>query len=236
MAVNFTRKDYAVTTVVAPSYTGGLQLILNKFNVEVGDELLFVFVMKNCVIRMYDRTKELVKDAIVTDYNPASGGWENPTYDRDYDDSSYTRYRVGAAVTDADLRIYDLGSVGERYLRFSFAANAETALKLYSSIDGATWELVAGPPSGSGIVRKTFRYLKFVLTASPTVVRYVYINYVEAFNVADPLVQLTQEFGDYIFVHANSGKMVFIEGERIGYAVYRFRKIEQTLRRGVIEI
>ena len=237
MASGFSRRDYAVVTTIGTTCVSGVVVILNKLLVEASDEYLFIFGLRNGFVRVYDRSKELVKDASVTTYSPGSGVWTNPDYDRDYNRDTAAVYTINEVIPESTLRIYDLGSVAERYLYYRLGRDSGTGLALYISTDGSSWQLVTGVAitGAERVERKTFRYIKLT-TSAYEVPKSIYIHAIEAYDVNDPVAEFSQLFNDYVLTHYDSVKTVIADAERVCYALYRFRKTELTFRRGVVEI
>jgi hypothetical protein len=206
-------------------------LLFNKLIMRKGRRR-YINVGEGAYIYVYTKDKDKTQTATITDYVSIS----NPTADRDWNDGTRAERSTPAGTTE-DIRLYDYGVNKERYIYFNVygPAVADNYIALAISEDGVTWiDIYRSTGGGAGLVRRTFRYIKWYCINNTAYARTTGINTLEVFDTDDYTLRLEKTYNLDIY---DDLVWIIIDGSNpVYYYVYDISDVKETVSEGLLEV
>jgi hypothetical protein len=229
----YRRTVKSVTEVVAETLGTPPIGLFNKLLMRRGRRR-YINVGPGAYIYVFTRDNDKSQTATITDYVDLGGS----TADRDWDDSTFVGYNISGGTT-VDLRLYDYGSVKERFAYALVWSNSPYATSYVSySEDGSTWYTlvsVAGAAvSASALKKVRFRYLKWWGKNTSSDLWTIRVMSVEVFDPDDYTYRVE---GSYIVDMYDIPLWIIIDAPNpVYYYAYDVSDVKVTLTEGDVEL
>jgi hypothetical protein len=229
----YKRITKAFTEVVDETLATPPVLILNKYYNPSGKDR-FIRFATDLYLYEFDKTKEKAQTATITDYVTVN----NPTYDRDHNDSTYSWVGIPGG-TSQDIRLYDFGSVKTRFIYVKVYVDSSSLYNRISiSEDGSTWETILNyntVAEATFLFKKTFRYLKWHAENTGTSTYYPRLYSLEVFDIDDYVARVTS--GEHKLITKDGIVWVIIDGNvKVLYYIYDLSDVKVSVLEGEVEI